>query len=70
MYLEKADVDLAAIWIVVHRVGVRLRRGLSSCGAREGAEILRRPGRKTNRYVLACVGWLAGVVVVYGDSLR
>ena len=56
MYLEEADVDLAAIWIVVHRVvvsgGVRLR----ACEACEGAEVSRRLGWKDDWYVLACVG--------------
>jgi hypothetical protein len=57
VYLEEADVDLAAIWIVVHRVVVSVRRGLRGCKASEGAELLGRLEWRTERYVLACVGW-------------
>lgn len=57
MYLEEADVDLAAIWIVVHRVVVWVRRGLRGRGSRKRAEVLMRLERISDKYVLVYVGW-------------
>jgi hypothetical protein len=56
VYLEEADVDCAAIWVVVHRVVVSGRRGLCVCEARDGAEVVRRLDPAAKRDVLACVG--------------
>ena len=57
MYLEEADVDLAAIWIVVHRVVVWMRRGLRGRRSRKRAEVSARLERMSDRYVLVFVGW-------------
>jgi hypothetical protein len=69
VYLEEADVYCAAIWVVVHRVVVSGRRGLSAWEARDGTDVVRRLDSEAERDVLTCVGGVLGRLVVLMEFL-